>query len=292
MLIFGYKKMTSNEDEKSIEPSQSMFVQQKHGIPALLSFFIPGLGQIVKKEVGKGVVIFIGFVVGIFILVLPGLFIWIWQLVDAYNFQPGVKKEKPSSSALKIIGLILFLLAVVIKVLLLAKSKEQFAEKLSEPENQLKDKEILSEEWKNQIAREYCSTRKDKSQVYYFIPEWGGEKVDLEISEESIEDSEPNSAIGTNLTEEDCKAIVDFMVVAWNKEDIENISKAQIWTGMNALQTAYSLGMPSDQNKTVTQHGVSVQWVYGNPIYAAAYVYFDGKDIDSWDTWILTSWQE
>ena len=26
---------------------------QKHGVPALLSFFIPGLGQIVKGQVGK-----------------------------------------------------------------------------------------------------------------------------------------------------------------------------------------------------------------------------------------------
>jgi hypothetical protein len=26
---------------------------QKHGVPAILSFFIPGLGQIVKGQVGK-----------------------------------------------------------------------------------------------------------------------------------------------------------------------------------------------------------------------------------------------
>lgn len=27
--------------------------EQEHGFPALLSFFLPGLGQIVKGEVGK-----------------------------------------------------------------------------------------------------------------------------------------------------------------------------------------------------------------------------------------------
>ena len=58
---------------------------QKHGVPALLSFFIPGLGQIVKGQVGKGIFAFIGVGIGIVMLVIPGVIIWIWQIVDAYN---------------------------------------------------------------------------------------------------------------------------------------------------------------------------------------------------------------
>jgi TM2 domain-containing membrane protein YozV len=58
---------------------------QKHGIPALLSFFIPGLGQIIKGQVGKGILTFLGVGLGLMFLVIPGLIIWIWQIADAYN---------------------------------------------------------------------------------------------------------------------------------------------------------------------------------------------------------------
>jgi TM2 domain-containing membrane protein YozV len=58
---------------------------QKHGIPALLSFFIPGLGQIVKGQVGKGILIMIAFPIGLLFLFVPGVILWIWQIADAYN---------------------------------------------------------------------------------------------------------------------------------------------------------------------------------------------------------------
>ena len=63
---------------------------QKYGMPALLSFFIPGLGQIVKGQVGKGIGIFLGYffswilIITIIGAVVP-LIIWIWQIYDAYN---------------------------------------------------------------------------------------------------------------------------------------------------------------------------------------------------------------
>lgn len=61
------------------------YVQQKHGIPALLSFFIPGLGQIIKGQVIKGILFFIFTVLGFVMLVIPGIIVWFWQIADAYN---------------------------------------------------------------------------------------------------------------------------------------------------------------------------------------------------------------
>jgi TM2 domain-containing membrane protein YozV len=58
---------------------------QKHGVPAILSFFIPGLGQIVKGQLAKGIFTFIGVSLGLIMLVIPGIIIWIWQIMDAYN---------------------------------------------------------------------------------------------------------------------------------------------------------------------------------------------------------------
>lgn len=64
--------------------------KKTYGVPALLSFFVPGLGQIVKGQVVKAVAIWLAlgiswllqFVLIGFIL-LP--LIWLWQIYDAYN---------------------------------------------------------------------------------------------------------------------------------------------------------------------------------------------------------------
>lgn len=60
------------------------------GIAAVLSFIVPGLGQIYNGELGKGFgfvagIIISGFLCAIFIgfILLPVL--WIWAVVDAYR---------------------------------------------------------------------------------------------------------------------------------------------------------------------------------------------------------------
>ncbi len=64
--------------------------EQKHGIPALLSFFIPGLGQLIKGDIGKGILIILGMIISsILILIVVGIIttpiLWIWNIYDAYN---------------------------------------------------------------------------------------------------------------------------------------------------------------------------------------------------------------
>lgn len=72
------------------QPETQRSSTQKYGVPAILSFFLPGLGQLVKGQVGKGIGIFFGFLLS-FILVITivgavvPLIIWVWQIVDAYN---------------------------------------------------------------------------------------------------------------------------------------------------------------------------------------------------------------
>ncbi|MDR7667121.1 hypothetical protein RG963_15330 [Methanosarcina sp. Z-7115] len=63
---------------------------RKHGIPALFSFFFPGLGQLVKGQLFKALGIWIAFILTgamhIFGAGIPiWLIIWIWQIYDAYN---------------------------------------------------------------------------------------------------------------------------------------------------------------------------------------------------------------
>ncbi|MBN3583369.1 hypothetical protein JYB64_13305 [Algoriphagus aestuarii] len=61
---------------------------QKHGIPSLVSLFIPGLGQLIKGDFIKGIMIWIlGGVAVIFLwwTVIVPLIIYIWNVYDAYN---------------------------------------------------------------------------------------------------------------------------------------------------------------------------------------------------------------
>ena len=58
---------------------------QKHGVPAIFSFFIPGLGQLIKGHIGKALLAFFGVIIGFFLLIIPGIFVWLWNIYDAYN---------------------------------------------------------------------------------------------------------------------------------------------------------------------------------------------------------------
>jgi len=65
-------------------------MKETYGVPAILSFFIPGLGQMIKGEVGKGILIFIGFwiSVGLFAILIGFIttpILYFWQIIDAYN---------------------------------------------------------------------------------------------------------------------------------------------------------------------------------------------------------------
>jgi hypothetical protein len=66
------------------------YCRRTHGIPALFSFFFPGLGQLVKGHLFKALGIWIALLISgtlhIFGIGFPlGLIIWIWQIYDAYN---------------------------------------------------------------------------------------------------------------------------------------------------------------------------------------------------------------
>lgn len=79
------KQKIEEEEAYRMQVIAGAIPKQTHGLPALLSFFIPGLGQIVKGEVGTGILFFIGFFIGLACFILPGIIVWIWQIADAYS---------------------------------------------------------------------------------------------------------------------------------------------------------------------------------------------------------------
>lgn len=61
---------------------------QKHSLPALVSFFIPGVGQLIKGEILKGILIIVVGGALSFLLswtVIVPIAIWFWNVYDAYN---------------------------------------------------------------------------------------------------------------------------------------------------------------------------------------------------------------
>ncbi|WP_353951267.1 DUF2510 domain-containing protein [Knoellia sp. S7-12] len=80
----------------------TQFVAPKNPALSLLgSFFIPGLGQLMNGDTGKGIGMFVGYVFSFLLMfVLVGFLtapaIWIWGMIDAYqsaqrwNLQRGI----------------------------------------------------------------------------------------------------------------------------------------------------------------------------------------------------------
>jgi TM2 domain-containing membrane protein YozV len=61
---------------------------EKYGLPALVSLFLPGVGQLIKGHFLKGFLIWVfGGIIGFFLgwtIIIPFLF-WVWNVYDAYN---------------------------------------------------------------------------------------------------------------------------------------------------------------------------------------------------------------
>ncbi|MDD5242453.1 MAG: zinc ribbon domain-containing protein [Syntrophorhabdaceae bacterium] len=60
------------------------------GLAAILSFFIPGLGQIYNGQIGKGLLMIVALIVCIVLtIVIIGIFLWLilwlYGIYDAYN---------------------------------------------------------------------------------------------------------------------------------------------------------------------------------------------------------------
>ena len=59
------------------------------GVAAVLSFFVPGLGQIYKGRIGLGLVCLVGAVVGYLVFIVPGLVVHLLVVLDAYSGRSG-----------------------------------------------------------------------------------------------------------------------------------------------------------------------------------------------------------
>lgn len=60
-----------NFEQKEYQPIQYQETNKKHGVPALISFFLPGVGQLIKGHIGKAFLIWL-LIVGAFVIFAIG----------------------------------------------------------------------------------------------------------------------------------------------------------------------------------------------------------------------------
>lgn len=85
-------------------------------------------------------------------------------------------------------------------------------------------------------------------------------------------------------TIEECKLIITRLYDTGTKESrIASISEGRkIGVGLSNLELIYSIGYPDDVNTTTTASGTREQWIYGDPLYDANYVYLDNGVVTSY----------
>ena len=89
----------------------------------------------------------------------------------------------------------------------------------------------------------------------------------------------------TDLTLEIAKQTMQECAIEFSDlQYCENIIEKRYWLGMSRNWAKMSVGSPDDINTTVIKGLERQQWVYGNPIYGATYLYFDND--------VLTSYQD
>ncbi|MGL4669799.1 MAG: zinc-ribbon domain-containing protein [Methanobacteriaceae archaeon] len=54
-------------------------------LSTVLSFLIPGIGQIYNGQTVKGLILLVGYVMGIFLFFIPGIIVWAYGIYDAHK---------------------------------------------------------------------------------------------------------------------------------------------------------------------------------------------------------------
>ncbi len=73
--------------QPSTSPEQP---KSKNGLAAVLSFFIPGLGQLIKGHTKRGIIIFVAAIISAFLIfsfigLITTPILWLWNIYDAYK---------------------------------------------------------------------------------------------------------------------------------------------------------------------------------------------------------------
>lgn len=176
------------------------------------------------------------------------------------------------------IGLTAFIMAFAIESANDTYRQENTPERIAEREKQEAEEQ---EKRKQEIAAKYQET------IDTYAPIYCKNHQDIALNEPDLhKDGWPLANNQAGIIEEDCKILLGLLYYQRVNdpqvvEYIRSISERKVAIGMTKTEVLYAWGNPSDVNKTTRSGGTSEQWVFGNPIYGANYVYFDNDLVTS-----------
>jgi len=93
--------------------------QKSPFLAAACSSFLPGLGQVYNGELGKGIAVFFGTLIGAFVLLIPGLVAWMYGLYDAWSTAQKMNSGQVPFRPAKPVHILLFILLAVVVLIVI-----------------------------------------------------------------------------------------------------------------------------------------------------------------------------
>lgn len=207
------------------------------------------------------------------------------QKLEEQNYREEVRdnlnKEKAKKTSKS--WMILLLFPLIVGVLMLNSKTSTNNSDTQKKENVPTPTIAITEEYKQNLADNFCEQRSKPNVRAVNFEDY------IAMNNQAPKEVTLHPANGVYPTVENCKMIAQICLDTWTKEECKNIADMKIWIGMSNNELILSWGLPSDRNNSTYSFGTNSQWVYGNPIYGASYVYLEGKDNTSMK---VTSWQD
>jgi len=92
--------------------------EKNAGVALILSFFFTGSGQVYNGEMGKGIGVLLGTIIGYMIFVIPGLLVFLYGLYDAYTTAQKMNKGEIPYKPTSMGAVIAFIVAEIVIALL------------------------------------------------------------------------------------------------------------------------------------------------------------------------------
>jgi TM2 domain-containing membrane protein YozV len=92
--------------------------QKNTTIAGFCSSVLPGLGQVYNGETAKGFAIFLLFLVGLVLLLIPGLIVWFYAMYDAYSVAGKMNTGEIPFRETRTLHLVLFIVFAVVVIVI------------------------------------------------------------------------------------------------------------------------------------------------------------------------------
>jgi TM2 domain-containing membrane protein YozV len=101
-----------------LSPAQDAGGEKSTFLAVAGSTFVPGLGQVYEGNVLKGYLVFFGTFFGFFLLIIPGLIIWLYGIYDAYStadrMNRGVVPFEPAPTLHMVIFVVVAIVVAIV----------------------------------------------------------------------------------------------------------------------------------------------------------------------------------